>query len=265
MISLVIPGDPIPKLRPRFRKNGFTFDSQVQQKDACKWEIKHLLQHHYPTVSFPLKGPIDCEIYFFFKPTESWTKGVHNLISWHLYDHTNKPDLDNLIKFYLDCMTEIIYQDDRQIGRILTQKYYDKAPRTEIRIMGRSKTILEKVEDILSSLSAEEFGQLSSDLEIVADCVSTDYLGHSEEARLRTQLEAAYSLSIFADKYGAMLHNISKKYPGIWKQIDDFEKTIPAPESTEKFLNGFNGVCHPQKFMSEYTTQKGDTVKYYGV
>jgi hypothetical protein len=157
-------------------------------------------------------------------------------------------------------MSQIIYEDDRQIGSILMQKHYDKEPRTEIRIMGRAKTIPQKVEDILSNLSVEEFGELASDLEIVADCIGMDFHASDDIMKQKLQLEAAYTLSIFADKYGSMLHNINKKYPGIWKIISEYEKTLPQ-DSQEPYING---VCHPEKYINQSITTQGGIINHYG-
>lgn len=46
-----------------------------------------------------------------------------------------KSDLDNLLKATLDCLTGVIWVDDRQITQILANKYIDKkTPRIELLI-----------------------------------------------------------------------------------------------------------------------------------
>src|SRR5271163_1453336 len=111
MIEVIIPDDPIPKLRPKFRRNGFAYDPQHQLKESIQWKILEILRHQYPKVIFPLKGPVNVEMSFFLSIPESWSKKDKNLLSWHFDDHTSKPDIDNLLKFYLDCMTQIVYED----------------------------------------------------------------------------------------------------------------------------------------------------------
>jgi len=49
--------------------------------------------------------------------------------------HTHKPDTDNLIKFYLDCANEILYEDDSQVYKIIATKQYCTTPRTELKII----------------------------------------------------------------------------------------------------------------------------------
>lgn len=48
--------------------------------------------------------------------------------------HSKTPDLDNLEKFLLDCMTGRIITDDRIICSKTAKKVYDKDPRTEFTI-----------------------------------------------------------------------------------------------------------------------------------
>lgn len=52
---------------------------------------------------------------------------------------TGVPDIDNMIKFYLDCMTGIVYEDDRQVTNLDAWKRYcfepDMRPATIIEVM----------------------------------------------------------------------------------------------------------------------------------
>ncbi len=45
-----------------------------------------------------------------------------------------KPDLDNYVKFILDIMNRIVYEDDRQVFRLNCQKIWSTNPRIEIEI-----------------------------------------------------------------------------------------------------------------------------------
>lgn len=52
----------------------------------------------------------------------SWSKKRKNnyLNEFHLV----KPDLDNLVKYYLDCMNGIVFADDKQIVELAASKEY---------------------------------------------------------------------------------------------------------------------------------------------
>jgi Holliday junction resolvase RusA-like endonuclease len=51
--------------------------------------------------------------------------------------HVQKPDLDNMIKYILDCGNKILWHDDAEIYNITATKFWSKTPRTEIKINGR--------------------------------------------------------------------------------------------------------------------------------
>jgi len=44
------------------------------------------------------------------------------------YPHTNTPDTDNMVKFYLDCFPF----NDKVIYKVEAEKYYSPRPRVEI-------------------------------------------------------------------------------------------------------------------------------------
>ena len=47
--------------------------------------------------------------------------------------HTKRPDIDNYVKFYLDCMNKVVYLDDSQVIELSAKKIYnDKESFTEI-------------------------------------------------------------------------------------------------------------------------------------
>jgi Holliday junction resolvase RusA-like endonuclease len=236
MIKIIIPGDPIAKIRPRFRKNSFTYDPQCKEKKTCKWKVKEILNNYYSHLSFPLKDAIECHFNFYFKPPNSFSKALKNLVSWGVYDHIFKPDIDNLLKFYLDVMNEIVYEDDRQITYASVKKYYNHKPRIEIIIMEKTNLLKEKVEKILGSFSNDEFCELAADLEVVSDCLCADFLESNDEAKYKLQLEAAYTLSVFADRYASVFNNIHKKYPSFWKEILNDKESIDLQERMECLL-----------------------------
>ena len=48
-------------------------------------------------------------------------------VELHFYfNNKRKNDIDNYAKVMLDCMSEIVYNDDRQIIELIVKKFYDK-------------------------------------------------------------------------------------------------------------------------------------------
>jgi Holliday junction resolvase RusA-like endonuclease len=51
------------------------------------------------------------------------------------YVSNHRSDLDNLLKATLDCLTGIVWKDDKQIIELLVRKYVDKKnPRIEMNV-----------------------------------------------------------------------------------------------------------------------------------
>jgi Holliday junction resolvase RusA-like endonuclease len=119
-VKIIIPGDPIPLARPRLGKNG-VYDPQAELKEETYWEIRSLLGNRH----LPLMGPLELQIVFYMKIPKK-NKDIY---------HIKKPDLSNMIKFYEDAATGLLYKDDKQIVKITAEKKYDETPRTEITIM----------------------------------------------------------------------------------------------------------------------------------
>ena len=119
-LKYVIIGDPIPLYRARFSSiSNRMFDSQKEIKLVTG--ITLLSQHNEQPL---LEGPLHLDIHFFFLTP---IRKQHLNKKWHVY----RPDLSNLVKFYEDISTSIIFNDDCIIAKITAQKSYDKKPRTE--------------------------------------------------------------------------------------------------------------------------------------
>lgn len=115
-ITYVIPGTPIPLARPRF--NGkVVWDCQKAVKD----NISLYLRFQQKDKSL-LEGPLHLSITFYMPIPKKFTRKM-----WHI----NRPDLDNMVKFYVDVAIGILYEDDKQIAKITACKVYDINARTE--------------------------------------------------------------------------------------------------------------------------------------
>ena len=108
-------GKPQSKLRPRFSKRG-TYDPQYKEKKATQL----LLRNAWP--SSPLTNEINLDLSFFLPCPKSWSKKKKKSVNSIF--HLVKPDIDNLLKFYLDCMNGIVYADDKQIVSLSSKKMY---------------------------------------------------------------------------------------------------------------------------------------------
>lgn len=130
MIKLTIHGKPIPQQRPRLSKNGKVFSKQFKEKRFVQWQIKS--QMNDQDAFKDRDASISVEIAFHMPIPSSWSqKRLKSVLG---KPHHVKPDVDNLEKFYLDCMNKIVYPDDCQISQLYCKKIYSDKPRVMINI-----------------------------------------------------------------------------------------------------------------------------------
>lgn len=140
-MKLVIDGVPLAQSRLRlFSRHGMTrvYDPDTKEKEAIKHLItlshtKGLLTH--PRVSFVFHMPIPKSI------PKKWL----SLYESGLLKHEKKPDIDNLIKPYMDCMDGITYDGDQKVQLGPCIKVYHPHPKTII-IMNETTEILSPLE-----------------------------------------------------------------------------------------------------------------------
>ena len=131
MLILEITGNPIPQKRPRFStRNGnvVTYNSQKELKEQTQWQLKAQYRNE------PLKFPVSVDLNFFMPIPKSTSKHLRRQMICGQYHHIKKPDLDNLEKFILDCLTGIVIIDDAQIVSKESRKMYAENPGTLIAI-----------------------------------------------------------------------------------------------------------------------------------
>lgn len=134
MIEFTIPGQPIPKGRPRFGRNG----SVYTPKTTIAFEKKVKLSALAAGVK-QLSGPIQISTEFYMKDLR-------------------RVDADNILKAVMDALNGVAYKDDSQVMTGRWSKHLDKAnPRTVVTVEplpGESKGLLGGVE-ILMQLESQ--------------------------------------------------------------------------------------------------------------
>jgi Holliday junction resolvase RusA-like endonuclease len=131
MIYIDIEGEPVAWKRPgQHRVSNFVimYDRQKLEKDRIRSQIRSQYCHE------PITQALRVEILYYLKIPKSTSKIKRLLIKEGEIKHAKKPDIDNLTKFILDCMTGHIYEDDAQIYEIYLRKEYSEFPHTSIKI-----------------------------------------------------------------------------------------------------------------------------------
>lgn len=124
-ISLTMPFEPVPKLRPRFSVIRGRVHTHTPYKTK---EFENRVAAYYieQTKGFKFEQgtPLAISLYFGMPVPKSFTKKkCKQIVAGELW-HTVKPDCDNLTKAILDALNEVAWHDDAQITTLKVQKGY---------------------------------------------------------------------------------------------------------------------------------------------
>lgn len=124
-LIITIPGQPIAKKRPRFARRGkFVTTYNSQQTEEGKFIC--LMQNQFYGPPIPAGVPIFLNICFSVQIPKSLPKKKV------VIGPVRKPDIDNMIKFVMDCANGILWHDDAQVVHIAATKVYNENPSTKI-------------------------------------------------------------------------------------------------------------------------------------
>jgi len=135
-LDMIIKGDPRAQKRHRHRRQGnatFTYDPSSSEKKPVVIIMRSMWSKR------PLKGAISVAITFYCKRPKSHYrtgKNSHLLKGSVPVVKITKPDIDNHVKFYMDCGKDILWNDDSQVIRLEAWKVYEdeQGPRTEMEV-----------------------------------------------------------------------------------------------------------------------------------
>ena len=131
---MVIPGNPKAQKRHRYRRQGnrtISYDPSSAEKKTVAIIMRSAWTGKV------IKGPVAVSITFHCKRPKSHYrtgKNSHLLKIGAPVVKTTKPDVDNHVKFYMDCGKDILWHDDAQVIRLEAWKVYEDehGPRTEM-------------------------------------------------------------------------------------------------------------------------------------
>lgn len=233
---LVIPGIPIPWARPAGRIH--RYDSQKKEKEIVRLQLRyaarenryqgHLLDHgeHYAI-----------KLYFYIPVPRSCNTSEKNAKLWGFEVANEKPDVDNLTKFYLDCANGILWSDDKRIIEAHPKKVYSENPRTIIEIMTKQNlSVPSNVEGILRVFGPQqlkEFARNVKQLSYLTEEQINESVAESEKPNKERWLAwTALLLSRFAQAHAEDLKKITK-----FKDIEIELKQMQIEVPNEKTKN----------------------------
>jgi len=141
MISIIIPGKPIAKARPRFARRGkFVKTYSAQETEESKFYMLAREQ-----IKDKLSGPVIVSIYLYFKRPKSHYGTGRNagVLKVHApMEHSQKPDIDNVVKFIFDCLNGLAWDDDAQVIGLNVFKIWGDCDQTYIMAIQSNKGIM---------------------------------------------------------------------------------------------------------------------------
>lgn len=129
-LTIVIPGDPKGKERPRFgRGRAYTAEGTRAYEEQVGWLAKQELRGRPPIMI-----PVVMHLRAHFAIPKGWplTKRQAALIG--LIRPTCGPDIDNIVKAVADGLNHIAYRDDKQIVSVNASKVYGASPMVVVTI-----------------------------------------------------------------------------------------------------------------------------------
>ena len=129
-IFFVVPGEPVPKARPRFTMQGGKARTYTPTSSAAYETTVGLLAHAAMQGREPMQGAVHVQVQAFFPVPQSWSKKRKAAASWH----ASRPDLDNIVKSALDGLNRVAFADDGQVASIFATKAYSATPRLEVAV-----------------------------------------------------------------------------------------------------------------------------------
>ncbi len=216
--TIIIEGKPIAKTRPRFTNHGRYFpniyDLQKDIKRKISDKIFNYVEDKYDGIDFPkIASSYKIHLRFYFQPPSSLSFKERNALLWNIKPFNSKPDLDNIEKFYLDCATGILWQDDRQVVALSSEKYYEEFERTEMTLTPIPDMKL-KQEDInpLLKFSPSEMFEFLNDIKVLYT-----------DPKVVKNLERD-DFEIWISKFSGDLKEFSEKYSKKLKEISKMRK-----------------------------------------
>lgn len=108
-----------------FRGFVTTYDPKAKEKNCIRYSLRNSVSERvfeFPRISFLFHMPIPKTIRK--RDQEAYESGR--------LKHDKKPDIDNLVKLYLDCLDGIIIQGDQKVSLGPCLKLYSTEPKTVI-------------------------------------------------------------------------------------------------------------------------------------
>ena len=131
MITINVPGMPIPQARPRFTRQGHAYETA---KCKAYKAIVAAAARAAMKGKTPITGRVFVWCQFFMPIPKGWSKAKKEDALNGAIQPLKRPDGDNLEKLIWDALTGIVWSDDAQIVQWAGAKWYGN-PETVVKVI----------------------------------------------------------------------------------------------------------------------------------
>lgn len=134
MIEFVIPGKPVGKQRPKFRRLGAFVQTYTPEKTVSWESLVAMCAMAARGDLMPTDKPCSVRLEVEVIPPLSWSNRKRDAAMVGLHWPAKKPDLDNIIKAVGDALNGVVWVDDAQMVRVEAWKRYGSMDQTRVMV-----------------------------------------------------------------------------------------------------------------------------------
>jgi Holliday junction resolvase RusA-like endonuclease len=124
-------GKPVPAAQKHTTKTGHKFVPLRQQEAlAGIRQTAQLAMHDRPMLQGPLCLTLIAEVPIPISKSKKWQMAASSGSEWP----TKRPDLKNLVWLVEDALTTVVFADDSQVCRHITEKRYGTQPKITVKV-----------------------------------------------------------------------------------------------------------------------------------
>lgn len=212
-MRIILPGNPIPKARPKFcvrGKHAMAYDSQSKIMAEKRAQLCYLAKQNRPNdLEAYFSHPLSVRLWFHMPVTVSSSLAQKNAKLNGLVMPSIKPDIDNLVKFW-DIANGILWRDDSQIVELHATQQYSETPCTVIEIKVIKMNLSDLATQMMHLFSPAALAKLESDAACLCSTLESLRLT-SRDDREKNIEAAATCLNAFSSNYGLALKKMVGK------------------------------------------------------
>jgi Holliday junction resolvase RusA-like endonuclease len=133
-VFFTVEGTPIGKGRPKFARRGNFVSAYTPTKTRDYESLIAEAARKAMGSSEPLETPVAAYIYIVVPVPQSYSKKRREDCLNGLERPCKRPDIDNIVKAFLDSMNGIVYKDDTQVVNLHSTKCYGTVGLVEVMI-----------------------------------------------------------------------------------------------------------------------------------